>query len=295
MRYYGFQNEVKSYLNRLQLETTIQISPSIAKALNDRVESLKKSGVWAQYSLGFNDVDGDNYLARANVRDIMGRSEVLWFVRGMKALGLYSNMIAWPLRSYQNTGTGSVAQGFGGLSNNITQTLINSPTWQTTGISCTGTGYTRGNTSTIPTFTNFSVVNACTAIAYNPTIQSQFWSRSETNGLLALTPVTGGSIYMDGTTGSWSGVSVAPINTLGIYQTGINNGFFFLRVNGGAESLSTGGKGFTFSAANIFFGQAYNTRYFTHVQHINMIFNNTKVSSLNLRTLLLNTVLFGIS
>ena len=96
MRVYGFQNEVKSYLNRLFRETSVQVTPFAAKTLNDRVESLKKSGVWSQYSLGFNDNDGDAYLARAGVTDLIGRAEVLWFVRGMKALGLYSNMVAWP-------------------------------------------------------------------------------------------------------------------------------------------------------------------------------------------------------
>lgn len=42
MRYYGIQNEVKAYLNRLQSETSIQVTPSIVKNLNDRVESFKK-------------------------------------------------------------------------------------------------------------------------------------------------------------------------------------------------------------------------------------------------------------
>jgi len=133
MRCYGFQNEVKSYLNRLERENGFRISATSAKALNDRVEGLKKSRIWSQYSLGFNDTDGDSYLSRAGVTDLIGRSEVLWFVRGMKALGLYSNMVAWPLRSYQNAGTGSTVYSLGGLGR-FNGTMVNSPTWGIEGV-----------------------------------------------------------------------------------------------------------------------------------------------------------------
>jgi hypothetical protein len=133
MRYYGTQNEVKAYLNRLQSETTIQVTPSIVKTLNDRVESLKKSGVWSQYSLGFNDVDADSYFQRASVNDVIGRSEVCWFVRGIKSLGLWQNMVSWPLRSYQNAGTGSTVFSLGGLGI-FNGTMVNSPTWGVNGV-----------------------------------------------------------------------------------------------------------------------------------------------------------------
>jgi hypothetical protein len=138
MRYYGIQNEVKAYLNRLQSETSIQITPSIVKTLNDRVESLKKSGVWSQFGLGFNDTDADNYFQRASVNDVIGRSEVCWFVRGIKSLGLWQNMVSWPLRSYQNAGTGSTVYslGGGGISNG---TMVNSPTWGIDGITFSAT------------------------------------------------------------------------------------------------------------------------------------------------------------
>ena len=133
MRYYGVQTEVKSYLNRLQKEDGIDITSSAAKTINDRVESLKRSGVWSQYSLGFNDSDADGYFQRASVRDPLGRSEVAWFVRGMKALGLYSSMVCWPLRSYQNKGTGSVVYSLGGLGA-YDGTMVNSPTWGMVGV-----------------------------------------------------------------------------------------------------------------------------------------------------------------
>ena len=72
MRYYGIQNEVKAYINRLQTENGINVSPSTVKTINDRVESLKDSGVWSRFSLGFNDVEGDANLTRAGVSCAIG-------------------------------------------------------------------------------------------------------------------------------------------------------------------------------------------------------------------------------
>lgn len=138
MRYYGIQNEVKSYLNRLEKETSIQITTSIVKSINDRVETLKRSGLWSQLELGFNDKDADNYFVRATVNDPIGRAEICLFVRGLKALNLWQNIVSWPLRSYQNAGTGSTVYSLGGLSNN-TMSLVNSPTWALSGINFNGT------------------------------------------------------------------------------------------------------------------------------------------------------------
>ena len=146
-RYYGVQNEVKAYCNRLQNETSIVVTPSVLKTLNDRVESLKRSGVWSQFGLGFNDVDGDAYLSRASVTDVIGRAEVLWFTRGIKSLGLWNNMVSWPLRSYQNTGTGSTVRSLGGLGT-FDGAMVNSPTWGSNGI----------NTSPIGSVVNFGAV-----------------------------------------------------------------------------------------------------------------------------------------
>ena len=128
MKYYGIQNEVKAYINRLQDENGIFVSASDIKTINDRVESLKRSGVWSRFSLGFNDADGDAYLTRAGVTNPLGRCEVLWFVRGMKALNLWRSMVCWPLRNYQNIGTGSTVYSLGGLSA-FNGTTVNSPTW----------------------------------------------------------------------------------------------------------------------------------------------------------------------
>jgi len=141
MKYYGIQNEVKAYINRLQIENGISVSPSTVKTINDRVESLKRSGDWSRFSLGFNDTDGDAYLARAGVTNPLGRCEVLWFTRGAKALGLWQNMVAWPMRSYQNAGTGSTVFSLGGLGV-FNGTIANGPTWSNNSITFPNTSTT---------------------------------------------------------------------------------------------------------------------------------------------------------
>ena len=147
MKYYGIQNEVKAYINRLQDENGIFVSASDIKTINDRVESLKRSGVWSRFSLGFNDVDGDAYLTRAGVTNPLGRCEVLWFVRGMKALDLWRSMVCWPLRNYQNIGTGSTVYSLGGLSA-FNGTTVNSPTWGVNGFNFFNTAQYISTTAT---------------------------------------------------------------------------------------------------------------------------------------------------
>ena len=101
--------------------------------INARVEALKKSGLWSSNSLGFNDTDCDAYFQRAGVNNLTGRSEVLWFVRGLKSLDLYRNAVLWPMRSYQNAGTGTTVYSLGGLGR-YDGTMVNSPTWSLSGM-----------------------------------------------------------------------------------------------------------------------------------------------------------------
>jgi hypothetical protein len=84
------------------------------------------------------DPDALRYFATAGVTDATGRSQINTFVRGIKSLGLYNNMVAWPLRSTQNAGTGVTAYSLGGLGT-FDGTLTNGPTWGTSGIAFDGT------------------------------------------------------------------------------------------------------------------------------------------------------------
>jgi len=55
------------------------------------------------------------------------------FVIGIKNLGLWNSMVIWPLRSTQNTGTGTTAYSLGGLGT-YNGTLVNGPAWDVDGI-----------------------------------------------------------------------------------------------------------------------------------------------------------------
>jgi len=83
------------------------------------------------------DADAAAYFDRAGVTDATAKAQINAFVKGVKDLGLYNNMVCWPLRSAQNKGSGTTAYSLGGL---ITTngTLTNGPTWGTDGITFDG-------------------------------------------------------------------------------------------------------------------------------------------------------------
>jgi hypothetical protein len=91
-----------------------------------RIGGLSKIG-------GF-DADAVAYFERAGVTDATAKSQISAFVMGTKDLGIYNNMVCWPLRSAQNSGTGT-AYSLGGLGifdGTLSGTPL--PTWGTSGI-----------------------------------------------------------------------------------------------------------------------------------------------------------------
>lgn len=79
------------------------------------------------------DRDAREFIQRAGVTDAAARLQLNEFVRGVKQLGLWENMVCWPLRSAQNRGTGTTAYSLGGLGT-YAGTLVNGPTWGSDGI-----------------------------------------------------------------------------------------------------------------------------------------------------------------
>lgn len=78
------------------------------------------------------DPDASAYFVRAGVTDATAKTQINSFVKGTKDLGLWSNMVCWPLRSTQNSGTGT-AYSLGGYGT-YDATVVNSPSWGTDGI-----------------------------------------------------------------------------------------------------------------------------------------------------------------
>jgi hypothetical protein len=86
------------------------------------------------------DADAAAYFDRAGVTDNDAKVQINGFVKGLKALGLWSNTIYWTLRSAQNAGTGTTAYSLSGLGTfNGTLAGTPNPTWGTDGIVCTNT------------------------------------------------------------------------------------------------------------------------------------------------------------
>lgn len=81
------------------------------------------------------DPDASAYFAVAGVTSETAKTQINEFVRGTKSLGLWSDMVCWPLRSTQNSGTGT-AYSLGGYGT-FNGTLVNSPSWGVDGITFT--------------------------------------------------------------------------------------------------------------------------------------------------------------
>jgi len=76
------------------------------------------------------DADAQAFITASGATDVSQLNE---FIVGIKALGIWDDFLAWPLRSTQNAGTGTTAYSFGGLGE-YNGTLVNGPTWGVDGI-----------------------------------------------------------------------------------------------------------------------------------------------------------------
>jgi len=81
------------------------------------------------------DADAAAFIAASGATD---RWNIQQFVKGVKGLGLWDDMVCWPLRSAQNAGAGTVAYSLGGLGT-FNGTLVNGPTWGVDGVTFDGT------------------------------------------------------------------------------------------------------------------------------------------------------------
>jgi len=79
------------------------------------------------------DRDAISYFSRAGVTNATAKAQINAFVKGVKALGLWSNLVCWPLRSAQNKGSGTTAYSLGGYSIN-NGTLSSAGLWGTDGL-----------------------------------------------------------------------------------------------------------------------------------------------------------------
>lgn len=162
------------------------------------------------------DADAEAFCLASGATDIVNISA---FVAGVKALGLWNNMVCWPMRAMQNAGTGTTAYSLGGLETN-NGTLVSGPTWGPSGITTSATAYVKATYSRTLTATPFTMFGAYTGLT--PVISQAYITLGNT-GLTA--PL------------AWIGSSGA-INTRGFTR---NNAYIdvtppgsFLSTNGAA-------------------------------------------------------------
>lgn len=164
------------------------------------------------------DADAAAYIARSGATD---RAAINAFVRGVKALGLWSNMVCWPLRSSQNSGTGTTAYSLGGLGT-YNGTLVNGPTWSTDGVSFDGSNdYASAGWPGITTEVTLMAVHKVSSIAGANRVV-QFVGNGGPGGLWS--PFSDGNAY-------WDAINQSTARTSG--SLGASSNTFFSHIGRG--------------------------------------------------------------
>lgn len=136
------------------------------------------------------DADALAFAAASGATDLSGLSA---FVKGVKELGLWSNMVCWPLRSSQNAGTGTTAYSLGGLGT-YNGTLTNGPTWGADGIAMVASPAQNITISPVPPAGTSITASAVHKTALN--VNARVISFNGTNGGL-WSPFNNGDGYWD--------------------------------------------------------------------------------------------------
>jgi streptogramin lyase len=95
------------------------------------------------------DADYTSYITLAGVTDYVAQNQIYQFIQGVKNLGLWNNMICWPMISTQNASKSSTIYSLGGLSS--LNGSLQSGVWSTSGLSVSGSSNnTNGNAPYVP-------------------------------------------------------------------------------------------------------------------------------------------------
>ena len=183
------------------------------------------------------DTDAAAYFTTASVTDLATKDRINNWVVGMKALGLWTGLVCWPLRTGQNAGSGTTIYSLGGLGS-FPGTLVNSPTFGPLGIKFAASGskmttavsvaaspvscfmvgktYQPGSTNSAILFTGginvsgrqFSVGNSGTTTSQNYGLQANPWQTNAipTTGVSTTSPALTGT-RTDLTYNSWRVIS----------------------------------------------------------------------------------------
>jgi hypothetical protein len=216
--------------------------------------------------ISFYDGDAAAYFGRAGVTDAAAKKQINDFVIGIKGLGLYNDMVCWPLRSAQNAGTGTTAYSLGGLGTfNGTFAGSTLPTWETNGVN----------------FTNDTPAKINTSLAQGSSDDINIFSVVECNAFVSEANCICGTRNLNSAGFScaqdWYGQGAGPLlwdaggaGTLSVFLSRITDGSFNaytqrlsvsgatktigVRLNAGSESTNSGARtynaGFNFTIGN---------------------------------------------
>jgi len=185
--------------------------------------------------------------AFVNTSGATDRAAINYFVKGIKRLGLWNDMVCWPLRSSQNAGTGSTAYSLGGLGT-YNGTLVNTPTWGADGVEFASASSQRIDISTSlvfsPTTVPFNAMTVQNATSISGSHANVF-GRGKINDALidiswALRATTTASQpqISDGTAQTLYNVSGNTLNTFKAFQMFSESDL--IRANIDAGSFTTG-------------------------------------------------------
>jgi len=118
------------------------------------------------------DSDVAAFADESGATDLAGQNALVKYVKGE---GLYNNFVIYPMKSAQNAGSGATVYSLGGLTTN-NATLVNSPSWASTGITFDGVNQygTIADFLGSQTLTTFSRVIPNAAVASFAAICSQY-------------------------------------------------------------------------------------------------------------------------
>jgi hypothetical protein len=191
------------------------------------------------------DPDASAFIATSGATD---ETAINRFVIGIKNLGLWNDIVCWPLRSAQNAGTGSTAYSLGGLGT-YNGTLVNGPTWDTDGVVFASTSSQRIDIST-------SLIFSPTTVPWNAmTVQNassiggshgNVFGRGKLNDALSdiswamrATTTTYQPQVSDGTTQTLYNVSGNSLNAFQSFQLFSENDFVRANINNGEFATGT--------------------------------------------------------
>jgi len=235
----------------------IRINATPTTQLNSDIYNLYVS------TLGSNrDLDADAYILKAGISSATAQTQINDFVVGIKSLGIWNNMVCWPLRSSQNKGSGSTVYSLGGLGTyNGTMGGTSLPTWGANGLTNSSDGFVRTAVPWVTTHSGLEVYSQTstaglqapfqfgdalagaangrrtnfrtdtTLFLYNGSYTSYSFGPSSLNAFkMAGYGVISGTSILGYNDGSTSTVSSSPVSIAGGTAT---NNFLFLACGGG--------------------------------------------------------------